>query len=171
MAANDDFMTPARMVYQGQWIPLPWNDDYGYPRGGTSAVYLPGFNIYLAFFHTRVNFKSGGARGVDHYYMGGLTLCPHFPFKIHSISAYPIVFDTKWFEGKWYNKVASYSVYPIGLSLEAAVNSTGRNGSAVGKGGLTALLTMGYQDKDGYAVRINIRKLLGMLDFVSHCST
>jgi hypothetical protein len=93
-SANDDHMTPAKMVYQGPWLRLPWNEDYGGLRGGTSAVFLPGHKIFLAFFHTRVNFKKGGANGVDHYYPGAVTLCPHLPFKIHSISAYPLIFDT-----------------------------------------------------------------------------
>jgi hypothetical protein len=69
----------------------------------------------------------------------------------------------KWYEGKWYNKVSSYAVYPIGLSLEPGNHTRG------GGGGLTALLTLGYQDRDGYAVRLNVKKLLGMLDIVSQC--
>ena len=92
-STNENHMTTAKMVYQGPRLPLPWNEDYGRIRGGTSAVFVPSHKVFLAFFHTRVNFKKGGANGVDHYYTGAVTLCPHFPFRIHSISAYPIVFD------------------------------------------------------------------------------
>jgi len=159
------------MVYQGPWIPLPWNEDYGALRGGTPAVLIPNHNLYLAFFHTRVNFIEGGARGVDHYYIGALTFCPQFPFRIHTVSAYPIILDTTWYEGKWFNKVVSYAVYPIGLALERDHEKVGSkwNSSATGKG-LTAVMTMGYRDADGFAVRFNVKKLLTSLDYVSHCT-
>jgi hypothetical protein len=47
-----------------------------------------------------------------------MTLCPNPPFKIRSMSKYPIVIDPNWYEGPWMNKGASYVVYPIGIDID-----------------------------------------------------
>ena len=74
--------------------------------GGTSTIFVNG--IYLSFFHTR---QHGPAAGVDHYFMGALTYCPHPPFHIHSMSEFPIVIDPTWYEGPWMNKVSTLNVF------------------------------------------------------------
>ena len=56
--------------------------------------------------------------GVDHYFMGAMTLCPHPPFSIRTMSQIPIVPDPLWYEGPWNNKVSSYVIYPIGIVIE-----------------------------------------------------
>ena len=117
-AATDDGLNPVTLVHhqfnqpdaEGNQQPvtvpaysLPWKEEYGiHIRGGTPALLVPSKDYYLLFFHTR---QHGPAWGVDHYFMGAMTLCPHPPFHIRSMSRYPIVVDPLWYEGAWLNKV------------------------------------------------------------------
>jgi hypothetical protein len=133
---------------------LPWKEEYGtHIRGGTSALPVPGKDYYLLFFHTR---KSGRAKGVDHYFPGAMTLCPNPPFRIRSMSRYPIVVDPSWYEGPWMNKVATYVVYPIGIAIDPE------------DPGLV-VVSIGYQDRDIYIVKFNIDALVKGLDDVHSC--
>lgn len=127
--------------------PNPYGDQI---RGGSPALLVRGF--YLAFFHTSA-FVS--ARTV--YFMGAVLLCPHFPFHIHKMSAQPIVGAGKaFYEGQWsLNSKFSYVVFPTGFVLT--------------RDGRHLLLSMGYQDKDGYVVRLEIDGLFASMDLVEEC--
>ena len=53
-------------------------------RGGSTAVFVD--DGYLLMFHT-ISMDYGSRN----YFMGAMHLCPHPPFKIRAMSAYPIV--------------------------------------------------------------------------------
>ena len=134
---------------------LPWPEEYGaHIRGGTPLAPVPGRDYFLTFFHTRVH---GPAFGVDHYFMGAMTICPHPPFEIKQMSRYPLVPDPLWYEGPWFNKVASYVVYPIGIDIDPA------NSQHV-------IVSVGRQDRDTYLVTFHIDTLVNTLHPVNKCS-
>ncbi len=88
--------------------------------------------------------------------MGAFTLCPHLPFDFHSISSHPIILDPYWYEGPWMNKVASYAVYPRSIVLDDDNQHLH--------------LSIGYQDRDMYAVKRHIDKLLRSLVIAGNCT-
>lgn len=146
---NIDETGVVTVVYEGNQTRLPWREEYGtHIRGGTAAIIVG--DCYLSFFHTRV---SGRAQGVDHYFMGALTLCPRPPFLLRSMSTFPIVINSSWYEGPWLNKVASYVVYPIGIDVDDQ--------------GHVVTVSIGHQDGDAFVVRMRLAALLKTLAFVN----
>jgi predicted GH43/DUF377 family glycosyl hydrolase len=73
---------PSVLAYQR----IPWENIWGEIRGGTPAMLLDG--QYLAFFHS--SFKEDKKKW---YVMGAYTFEKNPPFRITSISEYPILFD------------------------------------------------------------------------------
>lgn len=132
--------------------PLPWlGQEYGsHIRGGTPAILVRG--VYLAFFHTQVNLKV--FYSLNTYFMGAVTFCPHPPFKMHSISVYPIV-DRRLYEGNWVPKFHNYVVFPSGLVLE--------------EDGDHVLLSLGHQDMSAWVMRLEINSLFDTMDIVEDC--
>eukprot|EP00596_Hydrurales_sp_CCMP1899_P002138 CAMPEP_0119047136 /NCGR_PEP_ID=MMETSP1177-20130426/51145_1 /TAXON_ID=2985 /ORGANISM="Ochromonas sp, Strain CCMP1899" /LENGTH=481 /DNA_ID=CAMNT_0007021279 /DNA_START=290 /DNA_END=1735 /DNA_ORIENTATION=+ len=132
---------------------LPWRSEYGTNiRGGTPALSVPGKGYYLLFFHTRQR----SIYGVDHYFMGAMTICSRPPFNIRSMSRVPIVVDPLWYEGPWFNKYASYVVYPIGIDIDP--NDSHH-----------VMVSIGHQDRNIYLVKFNIEALVKSLDEVHLC--
>lgn len=70
-------------------VAIPWA--FGEVRGGTQAIYDPGIDRYVTFFHSR-HFGSinGGARR-DHYFVGFYTFLPHPPFDIDGMYPAPLI--------------------------------------------------------------------------------
>jgi hypothetical protein len=92
----------------------PWKQEYGWAiRGGTPAVYLPKQDLYLSFFHSYNAFQVGF--NLVTYFMGALTFEATYPFKIHSMSMYPIVIESWLYETAWTTNTLDYVVFPIGM--------------------------------------------------------
>jgi len=131
---------------------LPWQEEYGKQlRGGTPAILVRG--VYLAFFHTQVNLHV--FYSLNTYFMGAVTFCPHPPFSISSISAYPILLPNLY-EGNWVPKFHNYVVFPSGISLD--------------EDGKHIHVSLGYQDMSAYVMRMEVDMLLASMDFVADCN-
>lgn len=87
--------------------------EWGDLRGGTNALYIPGYDVFLTFFHSRP--KMFGSDLVT-YYFGGVVFSSLPPFRLLSISNAPIV-DDRFYNGPWLHKKACYAPYPTSLSL------------------------------------------------------
>ena len=55
-------------------------------------------HVYLAMFHSRVRVQLPFTFAT--YFMGAMTLCPTFPFKIHSMTPRPMIMDERLYTGK-----------------------------------------------------------------------
>lgn len=130
---------------------VPWRGHvYGsFLKGGTPALMVNGH--YLAFFHT----DESHTATMTTYYMGAITFCPQFPYRIHSISEYAIMLD-QWYEGEWSHTSRDYVVFPMGFIKHPD--------------GKHLLLSYGRQDKDGYIIKINIVELLASLRKMASCA-
>lgn len=137
-------------------IDLPWNYEFGSDiRGGTPAIYLRKWGVYLAFFHTVAQLQAPKEQDRT-YFMGAITFCPHFPFNIHAISPYPLIAE-EFYKGPVVNpKRVDYVVFPIGLQED--------------EDGDHVWMTFGVRDKDGMLVKIEIKELFETLEMVHHCS-
>jgi hypothetical protein len=91
--------------------------------------------------------------GMDHYFMGAYALHPTPSFSIKSMSSHPIIFDPSWYEGAWGGKGFSYVVYPRSIVLD--------------DDGEHLYLSIGYQDKHTYVVKLRID---GILDSLVPCN-
>ena len=69
-------------------------------RGGSTAVFVD--NGYLLFFHTL-----SMQHGIRNYFMGCMHLCPHPPFTIRAMSAFPVL-KGEWYDGKTITTYSSY---------------------------------------------------------------
>jgi predicted GH43/DUF377 family glycosyl hydrolase len=119
---------------------------YGELRGGTNAVYLPQKNVYLAILHS-----AGHAPGnyLKTYVMGAYTFSASPPFKLLSISPYPIM-PEQFYTGAWYpikNRQIDYCLFPLSLFLEGEAMYVGA----------------GYQDNSGYLLRFDLQEVLNSL--------
>ena len=135
-------------------IKLPWRAEYGFPiRGGTPAILVKG--VYLAFFHTVSKFQH--PLELRTYFMGAFTFCPHFPFKIHSMSSHPILKE-ELYQGKWTDSPKiDYVMFPIGIMLDD------KNSSFV-------WVSLGHQDRQGLVIKMNINGLFRTMDQVASCN-
>ena len=133
-------------------LTLPWRgQEYGvHLRGSTPAILVRG--MYVAIFHTQINLKV--FYNLNTYFMGAVSFCPHPPFRMHSISVYPIV-DSKFYEGHWVPKFHNYVVFPTGLVLEES--------------GTHLLLSMGHQDMSAWVIRLEVDGLLDSMEVVNEC--
>ena len=119
---------------------------YGDVRGGTNAVFLPDKGVYLAFLHS-----AGHIPGLfmKTYVMGAYTFSAEPPFRVLSMSPYPIM-PYRFYDGPWHpikNRQIDYCVFPMSLMIEKE----------------DVMLSFGYQDQRGYLVRIKLQKLLDTL--------
>jgi len=128
----------------GSWVEWidPRDNEY-HLRGGTNAVYVPGYDVYLAFFHTRP--KLHGTPLVT-YFVGGFTFTSKMPFRLVSISQMPIV-DDWMYNGPWMHTKASYVPFPTTLWLEDD----------------QIKIVMGYNDQQGYLLTLDLREFMHSL--------
>mmetsp|Transcript_2940 Transcript_2940/g.4525 ORF Transcript_2940/g.4525 Transcript_2940/m.4525 type:complete len:458 (-) Transcript_2940:474-1847(-) len=127
-------------------IPLDWWD-FGSLRGGTNAVLLPDLDLYLGFFHTKGQLKGNF---MSTYFMGAYTFTAEPPFRMLSMSPYPIM-PENLYTGKWsFQKVAKldYIIFPTSLFVE---------------NNQTVFLSLGHQDVDGFLLRMDLQSLLNTL--------
>ncbi len=136
-------------------IDLPWSIEYGSDiRGGTPAIYLTKYNIYLAFFHTVAQFLKPSNEERT-YFMGAVTFCPQIPFYIHSMSPFPYVLNEYYQGPSTIPKRLNYVVFPVGLQEDDDKDHV--------------WLSYGVRDKDGVFVKIEIEELLKTLTLVQEC--
>jgi len=119
---------------------------YGDVRGGTNAVFLPDKGVYLAFLHS-----AGHIPGLfmKTYVMGAYTFSAEPPFRVLSMSPYPIM-PHRFYDGPWHpikNRQIDYCIFPMSLMVEKD----------------DVLLSFGYQDQRGYLAKIKLQKLLDTL--------
>lgn len=173
---------------------LGWNDKlFGYPRGGTPAVLLPGdMNtggvgpLFMMVFHTRALLKSN----INYsYFMGALTFCAKPPFRIFSISRVPMVTE-EWYSGAWAGRALDYVLFPTGLVLERRGRArhnhhhhhNASNGGVNGVSGVSGanttqqthqsydmVLSVGRQDTYGSIFRVGLKSVLTGMVRVGHC--
>lgn len=113
---------------------------YGEVRGGTNAIFLPKKGVYLAFLHS-----AGHVTGMKTYVMGAYTFSAKPPFRILSMSPFPIM-PQRFYDGPWHpirNRRIDYCVFPMGLFVDKD----------------QLFLSFGYQDQRGYLARINVQAL------------
>jgi hypothetical protein len=130
---------------------------YGHLRGGSQALLIDN-QFYLTFFHSSTEPIHPVVNKT--YVMGAYTFCPYYPYKILSMSDFPIIHQSMY-EGKWHNLAKSYMlidyiVFPMSFFL--GVNRT-------------LYLTFGKQDQDGWITKMNLDELLKSLVSTNHgCS-
>lgn len=127
---------------------LPWDPRYGQQlRGGTNGLRLAS-GQFLSFFHTAV-------RIVDRnfYFMGAVLIAgtgiSTAQFRLHAMSSHPII-HPDLYQGKSTNQYAGYVVFPMSL-----MHDPRREGFV--------LLSLGWQDRDGYVVRFNVTEIVESL--------
>lgn len=131
---------------------LPWNGKIfgGHIRGGSSIVMIRG--VMLSFFHSEIQFTD--INPLKSYFMGVVTFCPNPPFNIHSMSAYPIL-KSGLYEGKWANRYCNYVMFPMGVVVDEKEEYL--------------YVSIGYQDRYGIVIKMEIEGLFDSLDLVSEC--
>ena len=132
--------------------------EYGWPaRGGSNLILVKG--VYLGLFHSVCMYQKP-ATNARTYFMGAITLCPHYPFHIHKITRFPILKDM-FYKGTYTYSVAQfridYVMFGVGITMDP--NSTEH-----------VLISFGHQDGDGYIIKMNINELYDNMKLVSHCS-
>jgi len=113
---------------------------YGEMRGGTNAIFIPEKGVYLSFLHS-----AGHVTGMKTYVMGAYTFSAKPPFRILSMSPYPIM-PQRFYDGPWHpikNRKIDYCVFPMSLFVEKD----------------DLLVSFGYQDQRGYLARIKFQAL------------
>ena len=113
---------------------------YGTMRGGTNAVFIPEKGVYLAFLHS-----VGHPTYRNTYVMGAYTFSAKPPFRVLSLSPYPIM-PQRLYDGPWHyikNRNIDYCLFPMGLFVEED----------------TVFLSFGYQDQRGFLARIHLKAL------------
>ena len=129
---------------------IPWS--YGTLRGGTNAVYLHAYDMYLSIFHSRTNLQNG-KNGRNTYFMGAYTFTSKPPFELISVSPFPVLHHYMYV-GKWdylTKRTIDYCPFPMSLSLESDN---------------TLLLTFGHNDEYGYITKITLADLLSSMMFI-----
>jgi predicted GH43/DUF377 family glycosyl hydrolase len=110
------------------WEKSPWPQKWGFPRGGTPARKIG--NEYLSFFHSAFQ----DPKGLSWYVMAAYTFEENPPFRITSISPYPILFEGIY-NSPILNTAWEYqrAVFPAGFVIDQDQIhiSLGENDSAV----------------------------------------
>mmetsp|Transcript_4148 Transcript_4148/g.4283 ORF Transcript_4148/g.4283 Transcript_4148/m.4283 type:complete len:514 (+) Transcript_4148:216-1757(+) len=115
-----------------------WN--YGELRGGTEAKLVGG--EYLAFFHSQATIHS---RSSMTYWMGAYTFSRDPPFRITSMSKYPIVAPS--FGEGWTNKKLDFVIFPMSFSFDED----------------SVFVTYGKNDGAGWVLNLNRTELFQSL--------
>ena len=133
---------------------LPWDGSIygGHIRGGSAVVMVRG--LMLSFFHTENVMTK--INPLKTYFMGVATFCPKAPFQIHSMSQYPIL-KSGMYEGKWANRYCNYVMFPMGVIVDEKEEFL--------------YVSIGYQDRYGIIIKMDIDGLLDSLELVASCDT
>jgi hypothetical protein len=126
-------------------LPLQW--PYGDIRGGTNAVYLPDKKVYFSFFHS-----AGHVPGnfMKTYVIGAYTFSPTPPFRLLSMSPFPIM-PEQFYNGPWYpikQRGIDYCLFPLSIFIE---------------GEDTIVMSAGHQDNVGYILKFGLQEVLDTL--------
>ncbi len=148
---NQNLLSVVTVSKLDKVLNLPWDGKlYGeHLRGGTPAIMLRG--KLFSVFHTQTSFING----LFTYFMGAITFCPEPPFQIHSISAVPII-KKHLYDGPWDTKKINYVLYPMSAVVEDASEKH-------------IYVSMGYQDKNGYLIKLEVDGLFDHMELVNHC--
>jgi len=117
---------------------------YGWLRGGTNAILIDQ-DRYLSFFHSRSAEVVPGE--ADVYFFGAFTFTSQPPFRLLQMSRFPIVEDF-FFEGPHFSPQTSFVLYPTSITLESRD---------------VIILSLGFQDSEGYVCRVSLSTLLTTL--------
>lgn len=77
--------------------------DQGELRGGTNAIFLPRYGVYLAIFHSSTCIDGGA---LTTYFMGAMTFSAHPPFRLIAMSPLPIM-DEYLYNGKFHRNAGA----------------------------------------------------------------
>jgi hypothetical protein len=139
----------------------PW----GAVRGGTPLQLVNG--EYLGFFHTMTNL---GSRLVATYVMGAYTVSAEPPFRLTSMSHYPLVPEQLLF-GQWTYPRIDFCFFPMAFEyqLEVPTSQTKTSGEGGGSGGGEIHLSLGRNEREGWVITLDYDELkAGMLPLMSH---
>lgn len=119
---------------------------YGELRGGTNAVYIPHRNVYLGVFHSA---EHALGNFMKTYVMGVYTFTADPPFRLISISPFPIM-PSQFYTGPWHGirqRQIDYCLFPMSLFIEDE----------------TMFVSAGHQDSIGYLLHFNLHEVLETL--------
>jgi hypothetical protein len=135
---------------------LPWNTLFGSTlRGGTGALFLEEYNLYIAMFHTQGRINPHIA-SLATYFMGAMTMCPHPPFRTYSMSSLPIARYWAEYNGAWLSKKIDFVVFPIGIVRDPDDPRY-------------IWISYGSQDQNSVLARFELRQLLSSMAHVKDC--
>eukprot|EP01039_Chlorochromonas_danica_P003132 gene3132-3430_t len=126
---------------------LNWH--YGELRGGTNALYLSQYGVYLAFFHSS---RILPGNSMKTYFLGAMTFAGQPPFALLAHSNLPILLE-RFYVGPWNplkNRRIDYVMFPSTLSFHPDNQSR-------------LILSFGHQDIHGYLATLEIKPLLDSL--------
>lgn len=134
---------------------LQWN--FGGIRGGTPA-HLINSKEYLTFFHS-MSHLPGNPKST--YVMGALTFSSSPPFRVVRISQVPLV-NKQLYEGPWSrNRFKDYIVFPMGYVFMHNSTEVHTDIAALkDHHNVDVLLSFGYQDYQGWTVKIDLDELI-----------
>jgi hypothetical protein len=136
---------------------------YGELRGGTSALLVNNGKEYLGFFHSQQRISHHKVRT---YFLGAYTFSSKPPFHMLKMSKTPIVID--WPKDFVYQDI-DYVPFPMSFtySYNNTASSSSPNGNGNGNGNGddedkrdgTIDLALGWQESDGYILKLDMRTL------------
>jgi hypothetical protein len=135
--------------------------DYGALRGGTGAKRI-GKDTYLAFFHSRIQFPCNSK--MTYFFGAYIFSTAKMPFRVTHVSKSPI-YDFRFYDGPWGRvKHFDYVTFPIDfffadenvteITTDCDANCFARH---------DVILSMGWQDTSGLAVRFNLLELFNTM--------
>jgi len=133
-----------------------WNHHWGVRHGGSSPLKIS-TNQYLTFFHSR---RELPGMLTTTYFMGAYTFSTEFPFKVTSVSRAPL-YHENFYHGAWdLIKNFDYVVFPMSFFFENGVKEITHpcDMQCLQKTNIT--LSLGTQDKFGFALLINLGELM-----------
>jgi hypothetical protein len=121
---------------------------YGGLRGGTPPIYIPGYNLFLAFFHSQNHFTKWHRS----YIFGAYTFTTSPPFRLISYTTFPIWYDP-FYKGELHIKEKSWRVDYVAFPTSAWLNLNS-------EGKFEVIVTIGNQDERGYLVKFDLKELI-----------
>jgi hypothetical protein len=109
---SNDRQTTAEIFSITNKIDNLYSEYGGELRGGTNALYLPGVDVYLSFYHFATNLPNNPLKT---YFLGAYTFTAHPPFQLVSITAYPMMTE-QLYSGPWFwnaRRKLDYVVFPL----------------------------------------------------------
>jgi predicted GH43/DUF377 family glycosyl hydrolase len=130
---------------------------HGHLRGGTNAILVG--DVYLSLFHTAFHVPGNFLKS---YWMGAYTFSAQPPFKLLSVSPYPIV-HKDLYDGPWdplKNRQIDYCVFPMSIFLQ----KEGEGDTALD----TVFVSYGWNDHEGWIAKMRLKSLLDSLEPVEY---